>query len=198
MKKSRWLVVESGCWEWQGSLCNGYGSWSRNKVRMKAHRAVYEMYRGQIPEGMDLDHLCRNTKCVNPDHLEPVTEAENTRRGLSAKLSVDDVKAIRLRYRRGDTLSEIAKSYGVCFQTIGFVVQGKTWSDVHADLICRDNRSRMAHPKLTDAEVVAIQQMRDATGLSFREIGSRFGVSDEHARRICNGLRRQYSHGGLQ
>jgi hypothetical protein len=47
-----------------------------------AHRAVYETFVEAVPEGLELDHLCRNTGCVNPDHLEPVTHAENMRRGV--------------------------------------------------------------------------------------------------------------------
>lgn len=68
----------NGCWEWQGSLDHaGYGQWSRGG---SAHRRMYEFIRGAIPEGLTLDHLCRNRKCVKPSHLEAVTLGENTRR----------------------------------------------------------------------------------------------------------------------
>lgn len=53
---------------------------------MKAHRFVYEQIRGPIPDGMDIDHLCRVRNCVNPDHMEPVTRRENTLRGLKGRL----------------------------------------------------------------------------------------------------------------
>jgi hypothetical protein len=78
----KFVVVKSGCWEWQAALdANGYGKiWDGKAVRL-AHRVVYEMEVGPIPEGLDIDHLCRVTRCVNPEHLEPVTRSENLRRG---------------------------------------------------------------------------------------------------------------------
>lgn len=67
------------CWEWQGSfLPNGYG---RHKGKL-AHRASYELFVGPIPEGLVLDHLCRRTSCVRPDHVEAVTQQENIKRGI--------------------------------------------------------------------------------------------------------------------
>ena len=75
----------SGCWEWMASLTpSGYGQvWWRGRL-VNAHRVVFEIVRGPIAEGMQLDHLCRNRRCVNPDHLEPVTQSENLRRGERA------------------------------------------------------------------------------------------------------------------
>jgi hypothetical protein len=75
----------SGCWNWLGAIdakskracCVSVGG-----VGARAYRRVYEAHRGTIPEGLQLDHLCRNPRCVNPDHLEPVTGAENTRRAI--------------------------------------------------------------------------------------------------------------------
>jgi hypothetical protein len=69
------------CWIWQGSLnAYGYGRYG-NPVQM-AHRIVYERYKGAIPDGLVLDHLCRTTACVNPAHLQPVPQGENIARGL--------------------------------------------------------------------------------------------------------------------
>lgn len=75
------------CWEWTGSLTKsgGYAQFSYMGKPVRGHRWIYEQMIGQIPEGMQLDHLCRNRKCVNPQHLEPVTLSENVKRGLAGK-----------------------------------------------------------------------------------------------------------------
>lgn len=80
-------VTESGCWIWIGyidkSIRGGYGRFALNGRAKRAHRVAYELYRGEIPAGMTLDHLCRVRCCVNPDHLEVVTMDENRSRGMS-------------------------------------------------------------------------------------------------------------------
>jgi len=76
--------IPNGCWEWMAGFAgNGYGSFYLNGKRVKAHRFAYEVLVGIIPDGLEIDHLCRNSKCVNPDHLELVTHSENVRRGLA-------------------------------------------------------------------------------------------------------------------
>ena len=75
----------SGCWLWTGALngAPGYGVFTlRHHQQIRAHRFSYQWYRGKIPEGLELDHLCRVRCCVNPDHLEAVAHRENSRRGI--------------------------------------------------------------------------------------------------------------------
>ena len=74
----------SGCWLWAGSINErGYGSISTPRGTRRVHRVAYELFTGRpIPPGLTLDHLCRVRSCVNPDHLEPVTNRENILRGI--------------------------------------------------------------------------------------------------------------------
>jgi hypothetical protein len=83
----------AGCWEWTACLDHaGYGKANRIAqvgVTQKAHRISYTLLVGPIPDGLELDHLCLNRKCVRPSHLEPVTHAENHRRRVAAKTHCD-------------------------------------------------------------------------------------------------------------
>lgn len=73
----------NGCRVWmRGRNTHGYGRVSYNGKWCAAHRVSYETFVGPIPAGLDLDHLCRNRACINPAHLEPVTEKENALRGI--------------------------------------------------------------------------------------------------------------------
>ena len=74
----------TGCWLWTGNISGGtgYGGINYKNRQQGAHRVVYELLVGPIPDGLELDHLCRVRRCVNPGHLEPVTHRENALRGL--------------------------------------------------------------------------------------------------------------------
>lgn len=78
----------SGCWLWTGSLSqSGYGRMWDGQRDVPAHRWAYEQANGtQVPKRLEMDHLCRTRRCVNPEHVEPVTSSENTRRGLNGAL----------------------------------------------------------------------------------------------------------------
>lgn len=82
-----WRKVARGadneCWEWTASRRGGgYGQIHFRRINRPAHRVAYELLVGPIPPGLTLDHLCRNRRCVNPAHLEPVTISENVRRAV--------------------------------------------------------------------------------------------------------------------
>ncbi len=79
-------TAETGCWLWMGALeQREYGIFWVNCKRVSAHRFSYQTSKGPIPEGLELDHLCRVHCCVNPDHLEAVTHQENVRRGTAGE-----------------------------------------------------------------------------------------------------------------
>ncbi len=76
----------SGCWSWTGNVNeHGYGRMNLGGAPERAHRVAYRLFVGLIPEGMTIDHLCRNRACVNPQHMEVVTRGENVRRGFEAR-----------------------------------------------------------------------------------------------------------------
>lgn len=80
-------TMPTGCIEFTGPKDRaGYGRLTKHGRHLLAHRASYEFIVGPIPDGLVIDHLCRNTSCVHPGHLEPVTHAENIRRGLAGGL----------------------------------------------------------------------------------------------------------------
>jgi hypothetical protein len=72
-----------GCWNWLGQVTNNYGRTGISRSKVWAHRASYEEFVGRIPPGFQIDHLCKNTVCINPDHLEAVTPRVNTLRSDS-------------------------------------------------------------------------------------------------------------------
>ena len=75
------------CWLWTGAGdVLGYGRFYLKGKLILAHRFSYELAKGLVPEGLDLDHLCRNPSCVNPQHLEAVTHSINLKRGLTGKV----------------------------------------------------------------------------------------------------------------
>lgn len=86
-------VDKSGtCWLWTASIrATGYGQFRVGKRTRDAHRVAWELTNGSVPDGLQLDHLCRNRACVRPDHLEPVTQRENILRG-TAPTAVNAVK----------------------------------------------------------------------------------------------------------
>lgn len=126
------MGYKTPCHLWTGAVdSGGYGWTHRGDRRLRSvHRIYYEERYGPIPEGLQLDHLCRTPACCNPEHLEAVTSAENTRRGRAAKLDVEKVRRIRcLREGKGLTYARLARMFGVRATCIGNVVNRVTWYD---------------------------------------------------------------------
>jgi len=147
--RARLLVVESGCWEWQGSLLKkGYGRFGfSSKEVVLAHRFAWELEHGAIPDGQCVLHRCDNPPCCNPAHLFLGTRADNNRdmwakgrarianrqgeRANNAKLTEAQVIEIRRRYiPRVVTCKMLAADYGVTEHTIDAVVSRRNWAHV--------------------------------------------------------------------
>jgi hypothetical protein len=82
--------IDTGCWMWRGAISTGgYGRiGGEGAYLLQAHRVAYELFVGPIPDGLHIDHLCRVRACVNPEHLEAVTQAENNLRSWAARKAV--------------------------------------------------------------------------------------------------------------
>lgn len=110
-----WSKVEKTgtCWNWKACVYDsGYGYYSIKHIMHRAHRLSYEFFYGAIPEGLVLDHLCYNKKCVNPDHLEPVTVLENNRRAKMNKERLD-YGGRKPKNLTADQLHELRKDLGI-------------------------------------------------------------------------------------
>lgn len=112
------------CWIWQlkRAARTGYGVVRVGGRDLLAHRWEYERANGPIPEGLQLDHLCQVRECVNPDHLEPVTPKENTRRSAAAKLSDEQAEMIYALAQTGDfSNAAIGRRFGVTRETVRLI-----------------------------------------------------------------------------
>jgi hypothetical protein len=144
-----WAKVKKGpgCWEWTGSRSGGrrghqdYGQFTiacADGIRRArgAHVYSYELINGPVPEGLELMHLCHNTKCVRPDHLSPGTHTENvqasaalgklnTARPRKQKLTAEDIHTIRARVQAGELRSHVARTFGVSTTYVMRLVTGE-------------------------------------------------------------------------
>lgn len=147
MPERFWLRVDrrgggDACWPWTQGTRNGYGRfYVGNKKYLEAHRVAYALMNGPIPEGVDVLHSCDNPPCCNPAHLSLGTHTDNMRdmeskgrsnhpRGEShteAKLTADQVRAIRYLHSTGLRLTTIAAQFGVTPTHAGNVAHRKNW-----------------------------------------------------------------------
>jgi len=178
--KPRYRVTATGCWQWLMSILpKGYGCLRISGQLFLAHRWMYERLRGTIAEGMQIDHLCRNRSCVNPDHMEVVSNAENSRRGLMAKLDYGQVADMRGLASRGVAIAQIARMFGVCWHSANKAVRGIRWLRPHDLPVIPANGSigeRNNRAKLT-AEDVSRVRVLHRSGVPCVKIASQFGIN---------------------
>lgn len=137
---------EDGCWSWIGGKTpNGYGHFSvggKGSPGKSAHRASFEIFKYQIPQGMWVLHTCRN-KCVNPDHLVIGDAKKNNSedklrdhtlcvgiKNPSVRYSEEQILDIRQRYENGETQTSIAKSIGIKQGHISDICRRKIWTHI--------------------------------------------------------------------
>jgi hypothetical protein len=177
-----------GCWDWRGRThTEGYGVLSYRdgprRLHPTAHRMSWELFRGEIPEGLDVLHTCDRKICVQPAHLYLGTQADNTRdavqrgqhpigeRHARARLTAADVITIR---NSNETHEALAERYGIAKASISAVRRGLTWKHIDGPLKTRDSvGEHNGQAKLSAADVKAIR----ASQLTQQELANLYGVS---------------------
>ena len=135
VKQGPLYVVDekTGCWIWQRSTArNGYGTYwhPEKKCSVSAHRYMYELHVGPIPEGLQVHHICNNRACVNPGHLEVLSPTKHVQKGGPTKVTEHIVAEIKTLWGTGCyTQSELADRFGIGQMTVSDIVTGVTWSD---------------------------------------------------------------------
>lgn len=124
------LSHDGDCVLWTGATVhNGYGvAWTGIRL-IPAHRFAYQLYVGPIPDGLHLDHLCKNRRCCNPKHLQAVTLTENNRRSSATKLTEWDAMRIREMVASGSKHKLVAEMFGIHKASVSAIVRGKTWNN---------------------------------------------------------------------
>jgi len=104
-----------GCWLWQATInARGYGHICINYKQLKAHRVSYEHWKGEIPSNLQVDHLCKNTSCVNPLHLEIVTQKENMVRSTIWNKMRNKTHCPSGHQYKGENLKISKRGYRIC------------------------------------------------------------------------------------
>jgi hypothetical protein len=173
------VVTEKECWEWIGCLSrNGYPTVSIKTKTITLSRFCYEIFKGIIPDGLQVLHTCDNPPCVNPDHLFLGTQSDNiqdmhdkNRHPRSKKLHPGQVVLIRQRVFDGQSKSSLARQYGVNPKTIREVCYGDSWQDVGGPISEPGENISL----LNEGQVREIRTLLGV--MPYTQIALKFGVS---------------------
>lgn len=182
-----YLVDSAGCWIWQGYMDrNGYGkaydhTVSRGRRTDWSHRVSYRRHKGEIPVGYEIDHVCQNTACINPEHLDAVTKIEHARRTWQ-RLGSD------VRHADAGHLRKLGLTYAEIAELLGY--EGK--ESAHAavktaigkGLVSPDDVPRQR--LLTEDDRGAMRTLY-ALGVPQTELATWFEVDNSQVSRICSG-----------
>jgi len=132
-------ATDDGCWLYTGGRHpHGYGVIKQHGVSLLVHRIAYEIFIGELPDGLNVRHLCAERSCFNPAHLSVRDVSTRKRkpsecrgeRHASSKLNPEKVDEIRRRHSAGETLAAIAKDHGISKQAVWNVAQRISWKHI--------------------------------------------------------------------
>lgn len=161
-----WVLQECGCWDWVGSHAKergpdcgtGYGMLSIGGTTKRAHRLVYERFRGPIPVGLTLDHLCRRRCCVNPDHMEIVTLGENSRRGKGVNgMNARKTTCPKGHPLSGDNLVQLKSGRRRC-RICQYATQRDYWHSRQAEIEILREQNRALREVLRELHIAVAEQ----------------------------------------
>lgn len=189
---------ETGCWMWQGRLCQGYGRMMINRQYHRVHRLSYEAFRGPIPDGLVVRHTCDTPACIYPLHLKSGTTKQNIHdaierkrfrpRGKDHLLSEVEIKEIARRYHAGESTKDMGQEFGLNRNYIMRLINQEYWRELGIDSI--NSRFGGHLCKLTEEQVREIRQLA-AENYGLRALGRKYGVAYITISNIVHGRKRK-------